>query len=216
MTGAMNEPPVEIGADEVRAQSRRIGRPHVDLVIALTAIAMSAISLAVAFENERTERGLLAASSWPFLREIVTNQYDGGRSAAIGVSNGGVGPAKLKTLEITYAGHSVSSALDLLRRCCGLGAKVDVARQLPHGIVTSVADETVLRPGEENIVLAVPRSADAPEVPTRFVASLLEIGFRACYCSVLDECWTSDLRSTRTTAIDRCPAPAVPFDPNGR
>ncbi len=211
----MSGPPVDVAPDDVHATPRRTGHSHVDLVLALLAIAMSAISLAVAFENGRTERGLLAASSWPFLREIVSNQYGDAHDAVIGVSNGGVGPAKLKSLEVDLDGQPVSSALDLLRRCCGLGDASVIRAQLPKGIVTSVADESVLRPGEENVVLAVHRVAEAPDVPNRFIASLTKIGFRACYCSVLDECWTSDLRSTRTIPIDACKPPSHPFDPNG-
>ena len=212
----MSEPPVQVAGSEVQASVRKTGAPKFDLVIAFVAIVLSIVSLVVAFENGRTERDLLAASSWPFLREIVTNQYGDGRDAAIGVSNGGVGPAKLKWLEVSYDQQPATSSFDLLRRCCGLAEDdVSIARQLPHGMVTSVADETVLRPGEENIVLAVHRVPEAPDVPRRFVAALVRIGFRACYCSVLDECWTSDLRSTRTIPVSACESPKHRFDPNG-
>ncbi len=207
---------MQVAGAEVQPSVRKTGAPTLDLVIAFVAIVLSIVSLAVAFENGRTERNLLAASAWPFLREIVTNQYGDGRDAAIGVSNGGVGPAKLKTLEIDYAGQPVSSSLDLLRRCCGLDAQPEmVRRQLPNGLITSLVDETVLRPGEENIVLLVHRLAEAPEVPERFTASLTKIGFRACYCSVLDECWVSDLKTTRTTPVEQCKGPQHPFLPNG-
>ena len=212
----VSEPPVQVAGGDTQPTVRKTGAPKLDLVIAFVAIVLSVVSLAVAFENGRTERSLLAASSWPFLRQIMTNQYGDGRDAAIGVSNGGVGPAKLKTLEVDYAGQPVSSSLDLLRRCCGLGeGDAAVRQQLPQGLLTSLADETVLRPGEDNAVLVVHRLAEAAAVPDRFAASLTRIGFRACYCSVLDECWVSDLRTTRTTAVDRCPAPAHPFQPNG-
>jgi hypothetical protein len=45
---------------------------------------------------------------------------------------------------------------------------------------------------------------------------LPEIGFRVCYCSVLDQCWISDLRSTRTQPVGECSAPEHPYEPNGR
>ena len=212
----MSEAPVQVAGSDVQPNARKTGAPKLDLIIAFVAIVLSVVSLAVAFENGRTERNLLAASSWPFLREIVSNQYGDEHDAAIGVSNGGVGPAKLKSLEVSYDGQAVSSSLDLLRRCCGLGRDPEsIAKQLPRGIVTSVADETVLRPGEENVVLAVHRGAEASDVSRRFVTGLTRIGFLACYCSVLDECWTSDLRSTRTTPVAACKMPAHPYDPNG-
>jgi hypothetical protein len=211
------EPPVVVSPSDVQAQPRKTGIPHLDLIIAVLAILMSAISLVVAFQNGRTERGLLAASTWPYLGEIVSNDYNGGRDVAIGYVNGGVGPAKVKTIEVYFDGKPVTSPSDLLRKCCGLDPNGDAARrQLPKGFEMSIADETVLRPGDQNVILAVHRLVGATEVADRFADSLLKVGFRACYCSVLDECWTSDLKSTRTNPVEQCVAPAVPFDPNGR
>ena len=211
----MVEPPVHVTTDEVHAHAHATGRPVLDLAIALSAIFISAVSLFVAIEHGKTERDLVAANSWPFLRSIITNTYGPQGDAAIGVSNGGVGPAKLKSLEVFLDGVPVSSNLDLLRRCCGLKNET-IREQLPHGLISSDADETVLRPGEDNAILQVHQLKEAPEVPERFAASLLHISFRACYCSILDECWRSDLRSTRTQPVRACPAPEHPYDPNGR
>jgi hypothetical protein len=210
----MNDPPVQVTADEAHAHAHAAGRPKLDLLIALSAIFISAVSLFVAIEHGKTERDLVAASSWPFLRAIISNTYGPQGDAAIGVSNGGVGPAKLMSLEVFLDGAPVRSNRDLLRRCCGLKDET-IRAQLPRGFISSDADQSVLRPGEENAILQVRRLKDAPEVPDRFAAALLRISFEACYCSVLDECWRSDLRSTRTTPVRACPAPEHPYDPNG-
>lgn len=214
----MTEPPVEAGADEVRSTPRRTGRPHFDVIVSLTAIFISAVSLFVAIEHGKTERDLVAANVWPFPRAILSNGYGAKGSIAIGVSNGGVGPAKIRSFELFYRGQPVSSGLDLLRKCCGLGAKpADVKAALPEGIYSSIVDETVLRPGEDNPVLRVGHSAIAPDVANRLaeVGVLNQVTFRVCYCSVLDECWVSDLRSTRTQAVGECTAPEHPYNPNG-
>src|ERR1700733_15059033 len=115
-----SEPPVQTGPDEIHAHPRHTGARWFDLVLALSAIFISAVSLVVAIEHGRTERDLVAANSWPFLRAMLNNGYNDGRDVAIGLSNGGVGPAKLKSLEVFYDGTPVSSSYDLLRRCCGL------------------------------------------------------------------------------------------------
>ena len=212
----MSEPPLHVTTDEVHAHPHKTGHSKLDLVIAVSAIFISAVSLAVAIEHGRTERDLVAANSWPFLRSVLSNDANGRRDVVVGVSNGGVGPAKLHSLEVSYDGKPVSSALDLLRQCCGLGpSSDDIRRQLPEGLVRSVADEQVLRPGEENQIIVVHRDASAPDIPERFAASLLKIGFSACYCSILDECWVSDLRSTRTRRVSQCRPPRRPFDPDG-
>jgi hypothetical protein len=213
----MSESPVDVSGDETRASARKTGRPNLDLIIAISAIVMSAISLFVAIENGISQRDLVAASTWPFLREIQSNDYNESHDLAIGFSNGGVGPAKIKSFEVFYKGISVSSGLDLLRKCCGLSVDATTAtRQLPGGFNYSIADETVLRPGEDNPVLRIHRAPAAPDIARRFSAALDDVSFRVCYCSILDECWTSDLRSTRTTAVRECPTPARKFDPNGK
>src|SRR5438270_7089801 len=164
----MSEPPVETGVGDVTPSARRTGRVHFDAIVSLAAIFISAVSLYVAVQHGKTERDLVAANVWPFPRAILSNGYDEKGSIAVGVSNGGVGPAKLRSFELFYRGRPVSSGLDLLRKCCGLGpGDAAVKTQLPDGITYSVVDETVLRPGEDNPVLRVHRSAAAPDVPNR-------------------------------------------------
>ena len=212
----MSEPPVTVTSDEVHAHVHRTGRPKLDLVIAASAIFISAVSLVVAIEHGRTERDLVAANSWPFLRALLDEGYDDGRVIGIGVSNGGVGPAKLKTLEIFYGGAPITSARYLLRRCCGLSAALQEAKQqLPAGVSWSIADESVLRPGEDTAVIQLHKEKTAPAVVARLSASLLKIGFRACYCSVFNECWVSNLRTTEPRHVRQCQAPQHPFMAGG-
>jgi len=212
-----SEPPVEAGPDDIQARPRHTGHRWFDLVLALSAIFISAVSLAVAIEHGRTERDLVAASSWPFLRAVLSNGGGGAPgedSVVIGVSNGGVGPAKLESFEVFYRGAAASSGNDLLRRCCGLGpSDSDVSRQLAHARHFEITDHTVLRPGEARGAFGVRRGSDVGE---RFAASLTELRFRACYCSILDQCWVSNLRDTHTEPVKACAEPKVRFDPIGR
>jgi hypothetical protein len=213
----MSEVPVEAGADGVQPAPKRTGVRHFDIIVSLTAIFISAVSLFVAIQHGKTERDLVAANVWPFPRAIISNNYDSRGSTAIGISNGGVGPAKIQSFQMFYRGRPVSSGIDLLRVCCGLGpTAADVKEQLPDGFLYSIVDETVLRPGEENAVLRVRPSATAPDVPNRLKLALVNVGFRVCYCSVLDQCWIGDLRSTRTRQVGECRPPEHPYAPNGR
>ena len=213
----MNDSPVEVSGEESHALPRKTGRPNFDLIIAISAIVMSAISLIVAIENGISQHELVAASTWPFLRQILSNGFNEKGDLAIGFSNGGEGPAKIKTFEVFYNGAPVSSGLDLLRKCCGLNANdKEIAKQLPQGFVYSVADNTVLRAGESNPVLQIHRMASAPDIPSRFSNALQDIRFRVCYCSILDECWTTDLKTTSPTSVNTCRTPAHKFDPNGK
>lgn len=214
----MSEVPVDAGIGEVTPAPKRTGRPHFDAIVSIAAIFISAVSLYVAIEHGKTERDLVAANVWPFPRAILSNGYDLKSSIAIGVSNGGVGPAKIQSYELFYRGQPVTSGLDLLRKCCGLaGGQAAVKAAFPVGTYNSIVDNTVLRPGEDNPVLRVPRSPGAAAITDQLaqVSVLTKITFRVCYCSVLDQCWISDLRSTRTQPVRQCTAPQHPYDPNG-
>lgn len=212
----MGETPVESGVDGVRPAPKRTGFRHFDVIVSITAIFISAVSLYVAIEHGRTERQLVAANVWPFLREIRSNSSGANGDIAIGLMNVGVGPAKVRSFEVFYRGNPVSSGLDLLRKCCGLPADpAGVKAKLPRGFFYSSADNNVLRPGEPDPVLKVYRIPTAADIPNRFSAALGELSFRACYCSVLDQCWRSNLQSIRVETVKECPAPEHPFNPNG-
>jgi len=214
----VTEPPIHVSGDEAHAHPRHVGNRWIDLSLALAAIFISGVSLFVAIEHGKTERQLVAANSWPFVRAIISNartdEPEG--DVAIGVSNGGVGPAKLQSLQVFYRDQPVASGVDLLHRCCGLPADpAAAARMLSGRFRYSVVDDTVLRPGEENLVVEVRRAGAEPFVD-RFSSEVKYVTFRACYCSVFDECWVSDLRSTHVEKVDVCAAPQHPFEPNGR
>ena len=213
----MSEVPVETAAGDVTAAPRRSGVRHFDAIVSIAAIFISAVSLYVAIEHGKTERQLVAANVWPFLREIRSNGYGPQNGIAIGYSNVGVGPAKVRSFEVFYRGEPVTSELDLLRKCCGLSAGADSVRKaLPRGIYYSTADETVLRPGELNPVTMVYRVPSAPEIPSRFAEALGQVSFLACYCSVLDQCWRTSLQSMRAEPVRECAPPEHPYNPNGR
>jgi hypothetical protein len=212
----MNEIPVHTQSDEVSAHPRHVGHRWFDFTMAVSAIFISAISLGVAIEHGRTERDLVAASSWPFLRTEMTNVYGDKRAIEIGVSNGGVGPAKIASYEMFFDGRPVGSPYELFAMCCGLSSsEADIRKAVPNGTVTmSLIDQTVLRPGESNTVLIVPREGVDPGLFAKLDRALYKLAFTACYCSVLDQCWISDLNSINSRAVKSCPAPAHPYHYN--
>lgn len=214
----MSEAPVETAVGEVQPKPRRTGFRHFDMITSIAAIFISAVSLYVAIEHGKTERDLVAANVWPFARAILNNGGSPDGLIDVGVSNGGVGPAKIRSFELFYRGRPVSSSVDLLRKCCGLSNDpVAIKSALPPGaFLYSVVDNTVLRPGENTVVLQIDRKKTGDLGQRLAVAVTHQISFRVCYCSVLDQCWRSDLRSIQVQPVRQCTSPEHPYDPNGR
>ncbi len=206
----MAEPPVHVSTDEVVAEPRRTGHGWFDLAVAVSAIVISVASLVIAVQNSRTQRQMVAASSWPFVQAQVDDHFKG--SAVIGLVNSGIGPAKIAWYEVFYKGQPVDTSVALLRLCCGLSDDPGFRhRQIPHGYGYGNPNNVVLRAGETQTILEIRSAEQAPELHDRFVREMGSLRFRACYCSVFDECWLSDLVDLTPTRMAACPAAAHPF-----
>ena len=186
------------GPPEAYGQPARTGRHVFDLLAATFAIVISVVSLVVAFRGERTQRGLLAANSWPF---VQLSEDQSLQDAKLDVENAGVGPAKILTFEVSYNGQPVDSALDLLRKCCGLPPAAPRAL-FEYGAVYN----NVLRPGEHITALRLTKQEPSLPVYDRFTHEMAHMSFSICYCSVLGECWTSNLRDLVQIPTRSCPA----------
>lgn len=209
---AKPDPPVAVSTEDVQVQPRRTGHSRVDLIIAMTAIVLSVISLYVAIQNATTQREMVSASTWPFVTGWIRIGGNEHGDLQFGVGNSGVGPAKLRSFEVFYKGRPVTSARDLLRRCCGLPADAKAADALLVPWMSStVVNEIVLRAGDDQPVLVLRPDPAAPALGQRFAKALSDLSFRGCYCSVLDECWETDHGSMEPTRVKACKEPEHPF-----
>ena len=202
----MTEPPVHTGVEEVHAHAHKTGHRWADLAIALSAITISVISLVVAIEHGRTEERLVAANSWPFPVYVTQTDKadDGSRLLVMRVENGGVGPARMQSVVVRYGGRVVRSRAELLKLCCGL-PDTGAADQVKAGLFSENPVTGVMPARDGTTFLAwreTPGNAGLLDAVNRARTRLV---FSACYCSVLDECWRSDLSATGTPArVPRC------------
>ena len=199
----MSEPPIQTDVDHVHAHPRPVGHRWIDLILALSAVFISAISLYVAVEHGRIERQLVQANSWPFLQ--VDGEYSTRSTTRISLVNAGIGPAKLESFQVLYRGTPVPDLYTLLSRCCGLALTPDGRRvQLPKGLSIADPSNEVLRPGEDRVVIEVPASPEQHDISDLFLKASDSITFDACYCSVFDQCWISNLASLRPREVRAC------------
>ena len=178
-----------------------------EAIIGVSAIVTAVVSLAVGIQQTRIQQQTLAASTWPYLALYSSGLTEDHRPRmALGVSNEGVGPAKIESITASYKGRLYASSGTLLRDCCmPKSAKPDV-------VYTTLAQSVIPAHDRIDYLIAdyTPKNRALWEalstVPQRVVVTI-------CYCSVLDECWTINSQSQEPPAQVRNCSPATPqFD----
>jgi len=189
-------------------EQRMMRRPRRWLELASTVIALfiSVVSLWVAVRSTDANNRMVAAASWPYL-QIKSGNSSGGQMMNLinlRVENAGVGPAKIQTFEVFWHGRAYPTARSLMEACCKLGPEetTDLGTSPPVG---------VLRAGDSVGFLSYARTPKDDATWKAFDrARLTQLTYRACYCSVFDECRVSDLMG-RETAVKACPKPAIAY-----
>ena len=202
----MTEPPIESQPDGVQPRAPRIRHRWLDLGIAGIAILISLFSLAVGFYNAQSQQRMVAATSWPFLTYGTTQV---GSRLTLQIGNQGVGPARLKSLIVRYRGREVHGLVELLQVCCGLlaGAGWTPLKKI-GGVAWESRPTGLYRAGESTPLLVLDRTPVNYGVWEKLSRARLpaNLSFRACYCSVLGDCWISNLDPVSDPRpVDKCP-----------
>ena len=191
--------------------SQKPGRHWTDTIFAVAALAVSGISLWIGIGTEKANDKMVAAESWPFLQIQSSNNDDNGHPRVeLALVNAGVGPAKLESLEIVWQGKAYSSSEYLLSACCGFRAYAFPSTGHTP-VSTSGVHDIVIRAGETLPFLDLPLGADNDPAWHALDRERFKMHFCACYCSVFDDCWVSDLKQLHPQRVDKCPVPKVAY-----
>jgi hypothetical protein len=115
------------------------------------------------------------------------------------------GPALLKGLVVRYAGKPVRGWVELLQECCGVDRQAEVDPP-SLGFFTGGQPKGVIASGEKRMLLSLTRLPQDPQLWECLMAARLALEFEDCYCSIVDECWKSDLRGLQPTRVEQCTA----------
>ncbi len=192
----------------------RTGHSWLDISLAVSAFFVSLSSLWLTMHNARSMEKLVASNSYPNIDISSGNQFDfqdgrGLRHAVyLSLENTGIGPARLHSIELSFAGRPAATLRALLAICC----TQEPAGSLPKTSSWSSGDMrgAMVQAGRGVNLLAWP---DAPGDPrwARLEAGRDKIGIRVCYCSVFEECYVRDTAHREPRRTQACPAPAVPY-----
>lgn len=177
-----------------------------EILIGFGVLLISAVSVFVAYNANRTQERILAASVWPSLVFGTSDiSADGTPQLSMDLLNRGIGPARVRWAELLYEGRPMSGPSSLLAACCG------TAREDSGLFVVGSSIQRRVIGADEWIQVMRVRRPDAPSpVYDALGRSLLDVRMRLCYCSVLDECWLMDSELPEPAPVRRCPvAPEI-------
>ena len=170
-----------------------------DLFIALCALLVSAIAASASAYQTYVINQQYQASVWPYLRFSFSS---GDTDLTLAVENYGLGPALIRSFEITKDGKPIASLEPYL---------IQLETFKEHATVGTES----LGPGS-----VLPAAATAPLLTVkggpRLVHTLLahqsSFDVSICYCSLLGRCWLQSMQvsSAEPRDVAFCPLPRIP------
>ncbi|HKE48878.1 MAG TPA: hypothetical protein VKB52_12500 [Rhodanobacteraceae bacterium] len=188
-----------------------------EMAVAIAALVTSVTSIWLSLRQGDDMARLVQAQSWPYLEYETSNTGDNGEPEIdLGVRNAGVGPAKVESFAILYDGKAVKGWGALIKACClpdgtPSDKPLDMSVLTDNRMISSKLLQRVLRASDSQILLHLPKTDANAALWKKLDDARFRIELRACYCSVFDECWTSNLRSTEQHRVDACPVEPVPY-----
>jgi hypothetical protein len=185
-----------------------------DIGLALSAFIVSLSSLWLTVHNAHTMERLVTSNSYPNIDFTNGNGFDfedgrGLRPAVyLSLDNTGIGPARLRSIELSFAGKPAANLRELLGLCC----TQEPAAALPKTDYRFTGDMrgAMVRAGESLTLFAWAEAAADPRW-ARLEKIRGEIGVRVCYCSVFEECYVRVSAEREPARVKACPTPAVPY-----
>ncbi len=189
------EPAADLPASPTPSPPRRGPRPG-DLAAAV-ALVVSVASLWVAWRQGELMERQLAASVWPSLAYVTGNLSDDGRPViALGLRNGGIGPARVRAFEVSVGGQPVRRTGELIDAACGPGR--------PATPTTTSPVLGILAAGQEVAFLKLDKAAVPEAIWACFDRARFTVEGRACFCSALDDCWSVGFHDREPVRVQDC------------
>ena len=183
------------------------GHRWLDMTLGVSAVFISLMSLFLAIQHGRVMEKMVEATTWPYVMvRFSTSNPDGSPHVRLEVSNKGVGPAKVESLEVFYHDAAQPGGEALLQAILRPADK----RHLPF--LQADVVNSVMAANDVVDIVDLDAAKFAPEETQALRAAMPELSFRVCYCSVFDECSVLDTRKElRPEPVNACTFPDIPF-----
>ena len=195
---------------EVHSHHHKVGHRWIDLALALSALILSITSILIAIQNDHSMHNLVTANSWPYLEMGHGNEMDNVPTIHFDVKNAGIGPALIEKFVVTYDGHAVTDANDLLTKCCGIQSQ-DQSRKLD--VYVDKVSGRVLPARDSIAFLQLAKTNENIDVWGKLNTVRFKVGMSACYSSVFGEHWITTLGDVKPRSVESCDAlPGPSYD----
>lgn len=175
--------------------------------MALSAISALVSSLSTSHtmkELVKENARLVQANATPMLEFSHGNAGANGQpELSFSLSNVGTGPARVVWFELSHEGQPLKSMYELAQKLQPDGKPED------WQMATASPSPRMLPAGKEIPVLTWAMPSDKHKLARAAweklnAARFKQLKAQACYCSVLDACWISELRGEIPQAVPRC------------
>ena len=172
-----------------------------DRIMSVSAIVAAIAAVLVAAYEARINREYQRISVWPRIQQ--SNSFVPGEPYRRIVSNVGVGPALIRSVQVSVDG--------VPRRTWGEIVKALLGKPAPDHVYTSLNAGAVVLPTKDVTVLQIPAGEEAQLFSDQTETPRLSI--QICYSSLYGESWLSDSRESQPRAVASCqPDPSKEFE----
>lgn len=160
-----------------------------EFIVSFSAIFVSIATLFVYIYQARIMQKQQHTSVLPYVEWLYSNAGD---EFLISVENKGIGPAFVKGLTMKLDDQPVGSNSALFKKLLGTTS---------FSFINSTVDGRVISPGEKIELVHVYDSAQANAIDSLLLwnNSPHKFSLEICYCSVYNDCWTTDGTHSKET-----------------
>lgn len=185
-------------------KSGRFSKDTLNLIVAVCAVLISAASFVATYLQSDAAYRQVKAETWPYL-QLGSSNYDiqaDQKVISFKVENAGVGPAAVKNFTLYYDDQPVETVWHLVQACCA-GEGVDrmslvksyMEASPDAPIVTAGISGQIMSSGDVSDLFIIPLVPSNAELWGKLDKVRHKLRGKACYCSLLGECYQTNFRS---------------------
>ncbi|WP_448550068.1 hypothetical protein [Thalassotalea fusca] len=165
-----------------------------EMVIGLSALVVSLVAVIVGVYSAYTDRTYARASVWPRIElNFHLSNNDDGSAFSINMSNSGIGPAIVKSVQFELNGKHLKTWEELI-------AVTKLKRESINVSTNSISQ--IVLPADKKIIALEIRNGSS-KMSGEVMEILHPINISVCYCSVYEECWLKE-RKSPPKPIEQC------------